>query len=84
MMRYNPTAVYTPGKDLVVADALSRNPLANRYINALEEVTAHIAAVEATRPATASNLTPIRAGAQTDLQLNRAFQYTMSGWPKYV
>ena len=70
MMRYNPTAVYTPGKDLVIADALSRNPLTNRYIDSLEEeVTAHVAAVEATRPAAASKLTQIRRETQTDLQL---------------
>ena len=85
MMRYNPTAVYTPGKDLVIADALSRNPLTNRYINSLEEeVTVHVAAVEATRPAIPSKLTQIHRETQTDFQLKMALQYTMSRWPKYA
>ena len=49
MMRCNSSAVYTPGTDLDVAAALSRNPLTNRYIDSLEEeFAAHIAAVEAT------------------------------------
>lgn len=86
MMRYNPKAVYTPGKDLVIADALSRNPLAKIQpdSNLEKEVEAHVAAIVADIPATPSKLALIRQETQTDPQLQTALQYTMSGWPKYA
>jgi transposase InsO family protein len=85
MMRFSPEAVYTPGKNLVIADALSRNPLVQDKPDSdlQEEVSAHVAAVEATRPASPSKLTQIRDATKADLQLQAAMQYTQDGWPKY-
>ena len=47
MMRFNPLAVYTPGKSLLIADTLSRHPLAETEQSDLdEEVEVYIASVE--------------------------------------
>lgn len=60
MMRFNPVAVYTPGKSLLIADTLSRHPLANSEPSDLEEeVEAYIAGVEEHLPASSQKLQQI-------------------------
>lgn len=84
MMRFNPVTNYAPGKTLVIADSLSRNPRPEIETSDLEaEVAAYVATIEATRPASANKLERLRAATQTDNQLRAAIHHTRSGWPRY-
>lgn len=86
MMRFNPQAVYAPGKDLVIADTLSRNP-STRTDNQLDleqEVTAHVAYAESLRPASSNKLARLREATLSDPQLQVAIKYTQFGWPVYA
>lgn len=51
MMKFNAKAEYVPGKDLVVADYLSRNPMATADIpDTVEEVQMYVDSMESTWP----------------------------------
>ncbi len=70
MMRFNPVAVYTPGKSLLIADTLSRRPLANSEQSDLEEeVEAYIAGVEEHLPASPQKLHQIADAMKADEKL---------------
>ena len=86
MMRFNPTMVYAPGKSLVIADTLSCNPGPyTRFLSDLEgEVAAYIATVEANHPASLSKLQQLCTATQSDRQLTKPMEYTLSGWPKHT
>ena len=51
LMRFNPKAEYLPGKELVLADTLSRNPLSNppETSDTEEDVKAYVDAAEMMR-----------------------------------
>jgi hypothetical protein len=54
MMRFNADVVHVPGKQLVIADALSRSPLPHSEVDDAdaEEVEAHVDLIQTTRPIT--------------------------------
>ena len=84
MMRFNPVVIYVPGKDLAVADALSRAPLDRQCVSdALfaEEVQLYVDSVESKLSPT--TLAEIRQETKNDLQLQAVIKYTLGGWPKY-
>ncbi|GLV34524.1 hypothetical protein CBL_07168 [Carabus blaptoides fortunei] len=67
MMRYDYEITYVPGKDLTVADALSRQPLPECSTKELEEeMTAHIQCVIKGLPATDIRLQQIRESQAQD------------------
>ncbi|GBM33340.1 hypothetical protein AVEN_194946-1 [Araneus ventricosus] len=67
MIRYSYQVQYIPGKDLVIADALSRSPIEGREDEELlEEITAYIQMVIATLPATDKRLSEILQAQQED------------------
>ena len=85
MMRFNPNVVYVPGKDLTVADTLSRAPLNGPNmadVELAEEVQLYVDYVEE-RSFSPSSLASIREATAKDLQLQAVIQYTLGGWPKY-
>ena len=84
-MHFNPVVVYAPGKDLVIADTLSRSPLVQEKPDSdLEEsVTAHVAAVEAMLPASTSKLAQIGTTTASDTQLQTVLRYIRNGWPNH-
>ena len=75
MMRYNPKAQYVPGKQIVVADTLSRAPQPGEISKIEWEIAADIAAVEQSWPLTSQRLSLIREAV---------FRYTDSGWPSHA
>lgn len=89
MMRFTPTAVYVPGKDLSLADALSRNPISviptheilelQRDIGALEHVATQNAASECDL-----RLPVIRRESLADDEIQSVIRYVQEGWPKYA
>ena len=58
LMRFNPRAEHVPGKQMVVADTLSRNPV---NPDTGEDVQAFVDLVESTRPATDNQLERVLA-----------------------
>ena len=44
-MRFNPVVSHKPGKQLFIADALSRNPTQIQELELVEEVEAHADAI---------------------------------------
>ena len=68
--RYAPTAVYVPGRKLVVADLLSRKPLQGQSDgNLLNDVAAHVEYVTLVLPASSSMLSTIRQKQEEDDQI---------------
>ncbi|KAJ8393296.1 hypothetical protein AAFF_G00061970 [Aldrovandia affinis] len=64
LMHFNVRAVYMPGKQLVLADTLSRNPLQNSgSLEMEEEVQAYVEAVMTSKPVSKTKLDTIRGHA---------------------
>ena len=84
LMRYNVTAEYAPGKDMVVTDTLSRSPLNRESGNHLQQdVQDHVNGITSSWPASDSKLSQIRKETQKDLNLKTAMEYTLVGWPTH-
>ena len=84
LLRFNLTAVYAPGKDLVVADTLSRCPLQVSSIGELqEEVEIFVQEVASAWPATDAKLEQIRCETARDVNLKYTMDYVMDGWPEH-
>ena len=88
LMRFSPRAVYAPGKDLVIADTLSRGPLPHEsqqddFQQVQQDVEAHIDLIKSTWPATDRRLEEISRETSQDRVLSAAVQYTATGWPAY-
>ena len=67
--------VYAPGKDMVVADALSRSPLNRESGNHLQQdVQDHVNEITSSWPATDSKLSQIR---------KETVEYMLVGWPTH-
>ena len=88
MMWFNPKHEYMPGKQLVVADLLSRMPL-TESIDAItlqqeENESLHVITHVNNWPASPGKLGQIRQATTEDEELQMAIQYTQHGWPKYA
>ena len=86
LMRFRAKAEHVPGKELVVADTLSRNPLAALFetSDTQEDVKAYVDAAEMERPASPEKIEQIKCATASYPQLRRVLAYTVSGWPKYA
>ena len=83
-----PKARVCPGKQLVVADLLSRKPL-RESIEAItlqqeEDVSLHVIRRVNNWPASPGKLGQIRRATTEDEELQMAIQFTQHGWPKYA
>ena len=85
LMRFSITAKYVPGKELTVANALSRTPLENQEIQDTEqEILVHVEATLETKPVSPQKLTQIKQETTTDEQLQIAMKYVKHGWPEHA
>ncbi|KAJ8369430.1 hypothetical protein SKAU_G00094580 [Synaphobranchus kaupii] len=85
LMKFNPVAVYVPGKNLVAADALSRHPLQSTELGDLEqEVRAHMDAIEESVGVRRPVLEQIKEQTERDSELQRVLNYTRNGWPDHI
>ncbi|GFO12636.1 Pol polyprotein [Plakobranchus ocellatus] len=81
-MRFNAKVVHRPGKELTIADTLSRFPL-----NTIEEPTTVQAVESYTEPfenyisITPDRLNKIKAATVHDTTLQKVITYTLNGWP---
>ena len=82
-MRFNAKAVYVPGKELVVADTLSRLPSKREEKpSTVEDVQAHVEYIETSKPVSTNKLQEISQATQTDEELRLVLEFTKLGWPK--
>ena len=84
LLRYHFTISHVPGKDLVIADALSRAPVASssRSDQALQaDVEAFVAAATDSLPATDKRLADFRAHQVEDESCSALACFCIKGWP---
>lgn len=78
-IRFNAKAQHVPGRDLIIANTLSRNPLSDIAVSETkEEIKAYAEVVSGQR------LECIRAATRLDKQLHMTVKYTRQGWPRYI
>ena len=83
LMRYKPVAEYVPGKNMTVADMLSRNPLkAEDSTQLSEDVDLHVNAITSSWPVSDAKLDQVREETK-DINLKTALESTVTGWPTY-
>ena len=85
LMRFNVTAEFVPGKEMVVADALSREPAiedeSERIDSITQQVRVQVDEMKAAWPASDQKLEQLKQATRQDIQLPYVIQYTMHGWP---
>ena len=84
LARFNTEAIYTAGKNMHVADHLSRSPLHEGAESNTEELIAErVNAVSAQWPASDTCLDRLREETRKDDNLQIVMDYTRNGWPTY-
>ena len=83
LMRYKPVVEYVPGKNMTVADMLSRNPMkAEGSTQLSEDVDLHVNAITSSWPVSDAKLDQIREETKK-INLKTALEYTVTGWPTH-
>ena len=85
MMRFLFTISHVPGKDLKIADTLSRAPVADPTAEDAflqQEVTAYVDFVIGHLPATEQRLEEIRACQEADKTCQQIAEFCQAGWPE--
>ena len=85
MMRFRAKAENVSGKQLVVADTLSRNCLSvppETTSDTEEEVRAYVDAAEMVPPASPEKMERIKQATSSDPQLSCVLNCVVNGWPK--
>ena len=84
LMVYNANAIHVPGKELVVADALSRKPLGIEQDSSTEkDVKIHIDSVIKTKPMSDMKLQALQEATTKDCELQIVIKHTLEGWPRH-
>lgn len=81
MMRFSYKKTHAPGKDLVAADTLSRQPLPHRDSTELEEVACYVRSVIANLPSTDKRLAEIGEKQAEDPICTNLSNYCNDGGP---
>ena len=70
---------------MLVADTLTRSPLKQEQEpDTIEDILAYVSLTESTRPAADTQMRKIREATARDVQLQKAIELTLQGWPKRV
>ncbi len=86
LMRYNNVATHCPGKDMIVADTLSRSPLAHNKSEVAqfeEDITAYVNSVVKSCPISDQRIKEITVASAHDEEIQRVAQLVRNGWPTY-
>ena len=85
LLKYAYKIVHIPGKELVVADTLSRAPIEDTEGGDLEiETAAYANGIMESLPATDQRLQEIRIATEQDTVLQQLMRLTAEGWPKSI
>ena len=84
MMRFNPKVRHVPGKELVIADALSRAPLESTVEDGIltQEVEAYVDMIQLGWPVLPDKMEAIKCATETDQTLGAVAECTINGWPR--
>ncbi|UYV62687.1 K02A2.6-like [Cordylochernes scorpioides] len=83
IMRYSYKIVHTPGKNLIVADALSRSPRMKVETQELEEeLCAYVQQVVSFMPISDVRVKEIKESQDKDQVIQNIIKYTQEGWPE--
>uniref|UniRef100_A0A3B5Q2E6 Reverse transcriptase RNase H-like domain-containing protein n=1 Tax=Xiphophorus maculatus TaxID=8083 RepID=A0A3B5Q2E6_XIPMA len=81
MQRYEFTLIYTPGKHLILADALSRAPTDISVSSTEEDIQCHVNLVSTVLPVSDGKLQHIVEATAKDTELQLVIQNMDEGWP---
>uniref|UniRef100_A0A1A8EMF6 Gypsy retrotransposon integrase-like protein 1 n=1 Tax=Nothobranchius korthausae TaxID=1143690 RepID=A0A1A8EMF6_9TELE len=84
LLRFQVVAEHVPGKQMVIADALSRNPLSNSdggIDSTDKEVQVYLQSILSNVPASPKRVEEIRSATQQDEELPRVISLIHKGWP---
>lgn len=81
LQRYDIKIVHLTGKDITIADALSRKSIVYRLESLYEDMDAQIHTVVANLPVSDRKLTDMRKATEQDPQLNSLRSVIKAGWP---
>lgn len=86
LMRFNANVIHVPGKELLIADTLSRHPLKiQSEDNEISEVIdAQISAFEINLPFSPDRLKNIKSAIVHDSEFCKIINYVLNGWPQEV
>lgn len=82
LQRYDFDLMYTPGKHLVLADALSRAPELSYMSSTETEVEEHVNMIVESLPVSDSKSKQISEETLKDAELQTVMTYIQSGWPR--
>ena len=81
LQKYNVHITYKPGKDIPVADALSRKPLSQQNDDLQETIEMQVHTVMRNLPVSDTKLEKIKSATQEDDTLCKLSAVIMNGWP---
>ena len=87
LARFSLVAEYTPGKFMVVADALSRSPMGlceQKEESLEEEVEGFVGGVVGSLPVSSNQLQRIKEEQAKDKDLSLVSEYVLNGWPEVI
>ena len=85
LARFSLEAIYTPGKFMAVADALSRAPDGNgdqREVSLEAEVEGFVGGIVGNLPVISNQLQRIKEEQAKDKDLNLVISFVLEGWPE--
>ena len=81
MLRYDFELVYTPGKHLILADALSRAAMRSCVSTTDQDVQCHVNMVSAALPVSDKKSREVAEETAKDTELQRVMENMQNGWP---
>ena len=86
LMKYDYNIVHIPGKQLIVADTLSRSPReeTDGGDDLEAETTAYVNAILESLPASERRMQEIQLNTEQDPVLQQVMKFVREGWPNYI
>ena len=83
LLKFSVKARYVPGKEMTVADTLSRSPTEGLVSEGEHEVAAHVREVTSSWNVKDATMERIKEETKKDIVLQTTMRYTTEGWPQY-